>query len=248
MGWYREGKVNVVVGQTSVTGVGTNFAANSLVGDAFIGPDGQWYEVINVPSPTTLSISPAYRSATVSNANYALMPVQGYQRDLAIVAGGIIQQWGATLAGLGPLASASTAPVANGGTGSSSASGARTNLGLGTAATANAGTAPGNVMPVGAGGWLGVGAFLTNLGGSFQSCVLGGGSATPGGADVVLNLPWPGDPGWKAQLFMKVSENKLFYRSLKHDASGALTGDTPAVEIYHTGNTTRAQDGTLKAI
>ncbi len=104
MGWYKEGKVNVVAGQTNVTGVGTNFAANSLVGDAFIGPDGQWYEVTNVPSATTLSISPAYRSATVSNANYALMPVQGYQRDLAIAAGNMLQQWGSTLAGLGTAA------------------------------------------------------------------------------------------------------------------------------------------------
>ncbi|MBI6975750.1 hypothetical protein JET74_09940 [Pseudomonas lactis] len=119
---------------------------------------------------------------------------------------------------------------------------------LGSAANANVGSAPGNVMPVGAGGWLGVGDYLGNLGGNYQSCILGGGSATPGGADVVLNLPWPGDPGWKAQLFMKVSENRLWYRSIKHDASGALIGDTPAVQIYHTGNTTRAADGTLKAI
>lgn len=136
MGWYKEGKVNVVAGQTSVTGVGTNFAANSLVGDSFIGPDGQWYEVTNVPSATTLSISPAYRSATVSNASYALMPVQGYQRDLAIVAGGIIQQWGATLAGLGTVSTFNIVPVANGGTGATNAAGARTNLGLGAAAVA----------------------------------------------------------------------------------------------------------------
>ena len=137
MGWYKEGKVNVVAGQTSVTGVGTNFAANSLVGDAFIGPDGQWYEVINVPSPTTLSISPAYRSATVSNANYALMPVQGYQRDLAIVAGGIIQQWGVTLAGLGTVSTENIVPVTKGGTGSSTQAGGRANLGLRSAAVAD---------------------------------------------------------------------------------------------------------------
>lgn len=136
MGWYREGKVNVVVGQTSVTGVGTNFAANTLTGDAFIGPDGQWYEVINVPSPTTLSISPAYRSASVSNANYALMPVQGYQRDLAIVAGSIIQQWGATLAGLGAVSTENVVPVSKGGTGGTTQELARTNLGLKSAAVA----------------------------------------------------------------------------------------------------------------
>lgn len=136
MAWYKAGKVNVVLGQSSVTGVGTDFAANSLVGDAFIGPDGQWYEVTNVPSATTLSISPAYRSASVSNANYALMPVQGYQRDLAIVAGGIIQQWGSTLAGLGTVSTENVVPVAKGGTGGTTSSVARANLGLGTAAVA----------------------------------------------------------------------------------------------------------------
>lgn len=136
MGWYKAGKVNVVAGQTSVTGVGTDFAANSLVGDAFIGPDGQWYEVTNVPSATTLSISPEYRSATVSNASYALIPVQGYQRDLAIAAGGIIQQWGATLAGLGAVSTENIVPVTKGGTGAETPAAARSNLGLGSAAVA----------------------------------------------------------------------------------------------------------------
>ncbi|HFX6399030.1 TPA: phage tail protein [Acinetobacter baumannii] len=41
-------------------------------------------------------------------------------------------------------------PIAKGGTGATTASGARTNLGLGTAAAANIGTAAGNVMEVGA--------------------------------------------------------------------------------------------------
>lgn len=137
MGWYKEGKVNVVAGQTNVTGVGTNFAANTLTGDAFIGPDGQWYEVINAPSPTTLSISPAYRSATVSNANYAVMPVQGYQRDLAIVAGDIIRQWGATLAGLGTVSTENVVPVAKGGTGGTTAALARAGLELKSASIAD---------------------------------------------------------------------------------------------------------------
>lgn len=137
MGWYKEGKVNVVAGQTSVTGVGTNFAANSLVGDAFIGPDGQWYEVINAPSPTTLSISPAYRSATVSNASYALMPVQGYQRDLAIAASNMLQQWGSTLAGLGTVSTENVVPVNKGGTGGATAALARAGLELKTGAVAD---------------------------------------------------------------------------------------------------------------
>jgi hypothetical protein len=159
MPWYKTGKVNVVAGQTSVTGVGTDFAANSLVGDAFIGPDGQWYEVTNVPSATTLSISPAYRSATASNVNYALMPVQGYQRDLAIAAGGIIQQWGSTLAGLGAVSTENIVPVAKGGTGGTTQGEARTGLGLGTSAVATIVTGLTDVtagrLPVV--GWMGIG-------------------------------------------------------------------------------------------
>lgn len=137
MAWYKTGKVNVVAGQTSVTGVGTDFAANSLVGDAFIGPDGQWYEVTNAPSATTLSISPAYRSATVSNANYALMPVQGYQRDLAIAAANMLQQWGAVLAGLGTVSTENVVPVTKGGTGGTTPAAARSGLQLGSAAIAD---------------------------------------------------------------------------------------------------------------
>ena len=248
MPWYRTGTVSVTLNSNAVIGTGTAFVANSRVGDAFLGPDGGWYEVTNIASDSAMSIAPNYRGATNAAGVYALTPVQGYTKDLADQARAMIQQWGATLAGLGSVSTEDIVPVVKGGTGATTEAAARTNLGLGSASTATIGVATGNVMAVGAGGWLGTGAYLSNLGGSYQSCILGGGEATPGGADVVLNLPWPGDPGWKAQLFMKVSENRLWYRSIKHDASGALVGDTPAVQIYHTGNTTRAADGTLKAI
>ena len=114
----------------------TAFIANSRVGDAFRGPDGAWYEVTNIASDSALSISPNYQGPTVAAGSYALAPMQGYVKDLADQARAIIQQWGATLAGLGPLSSVTVAPVSNGGTGATSAAAARTNLGLGTAATA----------------------------------------------------------------------------------------------------------------
>lgn len=245
--WFSEGTVTVTSGNAVVNGVGTKFS-NCRSGDMFVGPDNGIYQVINPSSDTSVSISPAYRGATSAGASYGIVPVNGYPKALADAVNLMVQQWGATLAGLGAVSTENVVPVVKGGTGATNVSAARTALGLGTASTTNTGVLPGNVMTVGAGGWLGTGVYLSNLGGSYQSCILGGGEATPGGSDVVLNLPWPGDPGWKAQLFMKVSENRLWYRSIKHDASGALVGDTPAVQIYHTGNTTRAADGTLKAI
>lgn len=83
MPWYREGKVAITAGQTTVTGTGTNFAVNSRVGDAFQGPDGRRYEVTNIASATVLSILPAYQGPTVTAGAYVIEPVQGYPKALA---------------------------------------------------------------------------------------------------------------------------------------------------------------------
>ncbi|MGH2435209.1 MAG: phage tail protein, partial [Pseudomonas sp.] len=50
MPWYRTGTVAITAGQNTVTGTGTSFSANARVGDAFLGPDGNWYEVTNIAS------------------------------------------------------------------------------------------------------------------------------------------------------------------------------------------------------
>ena len=44
MPWHRFGTVSVIQNSNVVTGVNTAFAANTRVGDAFIGPDGRLYE------------------------------------------------------------------------------------------------------------------------------------------------------------------------------------------------------------
>lgn len=84
MAWYKTGSVTIVQGQTSVSGTGTRFAANARVGDAFRGPDGLWYEVVNIASEVTLGIYPAYQGASVtSNTDYVIAPMQGYVKDSA---------------------------------------------------------------------------------------------------------------------------------------------------------------------
>ncbi|MFK3794707.1 hypothetical protein [Pseudomonas sp. NPDC088444] len=82
MPWYKAGTVSVVQNSTTVTGTNTAFAANSRVGDAFLGPDGNWYEVANIASDTVISILPAYQGANASGT-YALAPMQGYVKDSA---------------------------------------------------------------------------------------------------------------------------------------------------------------------
>ncbi|NNA42475.1 tail fiber domain-containing protein, partial [Pseudomonas lundensis] len=120
MPWYKAGTVKTTNNSNAIIGTGTAFIANARTGDAFRGPDGAWYEVTNIASDTALSISPNYQGPTVAAGGYALAPMQGYVKDLADQVRAIVQQWGATLAGLGPLSSVSIAPIANGGTGSNS--------------------------------------------------------------------------------------------------------------------------------
>lgn len=83
MTWYKTGTVAVTPGRNAVLGTGTSFIANARVGDAFRGPDGEWYEVINIASNTALSIAPDYQGAAVTAGAYSLAPMQGYVKDSA---------------------------------------------------------------------------------------------------------------------------------------------------------------------
>lgn len=117
MAWLRAGTVAVTNGSATVTGTGTGFAANTRVGDAFIGPDGRQYELANVASDTVISIIPAYQGATASAASYAIMPVQGYQKGLADQVRDWINVYGAKMAALGTTGNYDILPLAKGGTG-----------------------------------------------------------------------------------------------------------------------------------
>lgn len=84
MTWYKTGTVQVTSGSNAVVGTGTAFIANARVGDAFSGPDGNWYEVINIVSDTSLGIYPNYRGASVASGGvYVIAPMEGYVKDSA---------------------------------------------------------------------------------------------------------------------------------------------------------------------
>jgi len=101
MPWYKTGTVSVTQNSRVVTGTGVAFAVNCRVGDAFRGPDGEWYEVIDRFSDTSISIDPPYQGATTAAGVYALAPMQGYVKDLADAFRLLINQFGGLLAVLG---------------------------------------------------------------------------------------------------------------------------------------------------
>lgn len=119
MPWLRDGTVSCTQNSPTVSGTNTRFAANARVGDAFLGPDGRWYEVVNIPSDTTLSILPAYLGPTVNAGVYALAPMQGYVKESADRLRALVDQFGKKLAALGTTGNYDTLPLEKGGTGQS---------------------------------------------------------------------------------------------------------------------------------
>ena len=142
--WFTEGTVTVTNGNAVVAGIGTKFS-NCRSGDMFVGPDGGIYQIVNPSSDLAVSISPAYRGPTIAGAAYGIVPVNGYPKALADAVNLMVQQWGATLAGLGTVSTQNVVPVTMGGTGGTTQAAARTGLGLGSAAVAAIGYADGNV-------------------------------------------------------------------------------------------------------
>lgn len=117
MPWHRLGTVSVTQNSSTVTGVGTGFAANTRVGDGFIGPDGRQYELGNVASDTVISIIPPYLGPTVAGASYAIAPLQGYEKGLADQVRDWVNTYGQKMALLGTTGNYDTLPLSKGGTG-----------------------------------------------------------------------------------------------------------------------------------
>lgn len=117
MPWHRLGTVSVTQNSGTVTGANTAFAANTRIGDAFIGPDGRQYELGNVASDTVISIIPPYLGPTVVGAAYAVTPVNGYQKGLADQVRDWVNTYGQKMAALGTTGNYDVLPANKGGTG-----------------------------------------------------------------------------------------------------------------------------------
>ncbi|MGC5702949.1 hypothetical protein J4P02_22340 [Pseudomonas sp. NFXW11] len=252
MAWLRAGTVAVTSGSTTVTGTNTGFAANTRVGDAFIGPDGRQYELQNVASDTVISLASPYLGPTAAGQSYAVMPVQGYQKLLADQVRDWTGQYGQKMAALGSTGNYDVLPVAKGGTGGADQASGRAGLGLGSAATAlltvnSTDATPGRVLKVGD---FGVGSTAipttTNLGaipvsGSYRF----GPTATdkPAAAQYgsVSHTAYDQPTGNWVQFVLGTSPAVALFRS---SVNGTKTG---WLEFYHTGNTTRGSGGALSA-
>lgn len=242
--WFSEGTVTVTNGNAVVAGVGTKFS-NCRSGDMFVGPDNGIYQVINPSSDTSVSISPAYRGATSAGAAYGIVPVNGYPKALADAVNLMVQQWGATLSGLGPVASMTTVPVANGGTGATSAPLARTNLGLGSAATKTVGTAAGNIQDVSAPVVMIGNSAFAEVGSHFTAYGDNTTNVPPGGlywAGMRAQFPFQNCAVDLVGQVLSIGSMNLMFRTV-----AANGGPDPWRKIYHDGNTTRGSGGVLSA-
>jgi len=143
-------------------------------------------------------------------------------------------------------------PVNQGGTGSTSASGARTNLGLGDSATKNTGEGDNNVLVSGAFG-LGsknlpvIGDIWDKSQGTRFCNVTPATSGGPGmyGSGIRLsdrNIGSGSTPVAQQSFAALILSGKIIQFMSMSDGN-----DSGWMRIYHTGNTTRASDGTLKA-
>jgi hypothetical protein len=93
MAWYKVGTITVTNGSPTVTGSGTQWIANAQVGEALYAPDGRLYEITNIASDTSFTITPAYLGTTQSGQTYTIVPSQSYIRDLAAQAADLVNQY-----------------------------------------------------------------------------------------------------------------------------------------------------------
>jgi len=93
MAWYRVGTISVTNGSATVTGSGTQWIANAAIGEGLRAPDGRIYEIINIASNTSLTITPNYLGSNQSGQAYEIVPTQSFLRDLAAQAADLVNQY-----------------------------------------------------------------------------------------------------------------------------------------------------------
>lgn len=91
--WYKTGSITVTNGSTTVSGAGTAWISNAAIGEALYAPDGKLYEITNIASDTSITITPAYLGATASAQPYVIVPSQSYIRDLAAQAADLVNNY-----------------------------------------------------------------------------------------------------------------------------------------------------------
>ncbi|WP_162989558.1 hypothetical protein [Comamonas sp. lk] len=101
MPWYRTGTVAVTNNSNVIAGTGTSWVDSVALGETFLGPDAQVYEITSIVSATSLRISPNYKGGTATAQSYAIMPTQGYLRDLAAQAAALVSSYQAVRDGAG---------------------------------------------------------------------------------------------------------------------------------------------------
>ncbi|MCM6965544.1 phage tail protein [Enterobacter hormaechei] len=240
----------------------------------------QMFQITAINSATSLTVTPA-ASPALSGQKYGILvtdslSVDGLAQSMSQLINEYDENIGAwetfatisanqnitvtingtrvTIPAIGKLAqkgSNGAIPIGQGGTGATNVADARTNLGLGSSATKDVGTATDNVLQVGA---FGLGATLNSTnarpispGSSDQPTGYGYWSATenigafPGAWQGVINVRTAG------AIYSQLSMTGISTARMAIRVSNGSNGFTGWSEFYTTTNTTKASDGTLKA-
>tara|TARA_R110000787_G_scaffold208846_7_gene318899 strand:- start:29458 stop:31119 length:1662 start_codon:yes stop_codon:yes gene_type:complete len=99
--WYSAGTVTVTNGQKLVTGAGTDFVANVLAGQGFVGPDNRTYEIEQVVSATQLMLRTVFYGGSGAGQIYSIIPTQSLMKDLADSASQLISSFAGVRDGIG---------------------------------------------------------------------------------------------------------------------------------------------------
>ncbi|VAC37517.1 phage tail protein [Enterobacter hormaechei] len=241
----------------------------------------QMFQITAINSATSLTVTPA-ASPALSGQKYGILvtdslSVDGLAQSMSQLINEYDENIGAwetfattsanqnitvtingtavTIPGIGKLAqkgSNGAIPVAQGGTGATTAEGSRTNLGLGTSATKNTGEGDDDVLAPGS---FGVGSknlpvisdIWDKSKGTRFCNVTPATSGGPGmyGSGIRLsdrNIGSGSTPAAQQSFAALILSGKIIQFMSMADGN-----DSGWMQIYHTGNTTRASDGTLKA-